>query len=124
MAYVLVLLFFNVFSLPQESGFRRSFKLAGGLMDEGYNLLVFPEGKRTEDGQMNRFMRGTGLLASKLNCTIVPIKITGLFELKKRRRYIALPGEIGITFGEPVRYDAEETPDEITRDLEKRLTEL
>jgi long-chain acyl-CoA synthetase len=123
-AYVLVLLFFNVFSLPQQSGFRRSFKLAGGLMDEGYNLLVFPEGKRTEDGRMNPFMRGTGLLASKLNCTIVPVKITGLFELKKRKRYFALPGEIAITFGEPVRYDAEKTPDEITRDLEKRLTEL
>ena len=93
-------------------------------MDDGYNLLVFPEGQRTRDGRMSPFMKGIGVLASKLNAKIVPIKITGLFELKKRKRYFALPCEIAVTFGEAISYETKERPDDITKDLEKRLANL
>jgi long-chain acyl-CoA synthetase len=122
--YLLVVTFFNVFPLPQESGFRKSFDFAGKLADRGYNLLIFPEGKRTEDGRMNPFRRGTGLLVEGLNLTVVPVKIDGLFELKKRGRRFALPGEITMTFGEPVRYAPGTDADFITRDLERRVREL
>jgi long-chain acyl-CoA synthetase len=122
--YVLVVTFFNVFPLPHESGFRKSFDFAGKLADRGYNLLVFPEGKRTEDGRMSPFKRGTGLLVEGLNVTVVPVKIDGLFELKKRGRRFALPGEIAVTFGEPVRYAPGTDADFITRDLEQRVREL
>ena len=44
--YVSVVFFFNVFSMPQKSGFRRSFMFAGQMMDHGFSLLVFPEGQR------------------------------------------------------------------------------
>ncbi|HWO02726.1 MAG TPA: AMP-binding protein [Blastocatellia bacterium] len=123
-AYWLVLCLFNAFSLPQESGFRRSFSLAGRLADRGYNLLVFPEGQRTHDGRMNPFMGGTGLMVAGLNMTIVPVKIAGLFELKQRRRYFALPGEITVTFGESVSYERGEDPGCITKDLETRIASL
>jgi long-chain acyl-CoA synthetase len=122
--YWMALCFFNAFSLPQESGFRRSFTFAGRLVDRGFNLLIFPEGQRTRDGQMNPFMGGTGLLAAGLNVQIVPMKITGLFELKQRRRFFALPGEITITFGKPLSYEPGEDPARITKDLEKRMMTL
>jgi long-chain acyl-CoA synthetase len=122
--YWLVLCFFNSFSLPQESGFRKSFAFAGRAVDLGYNVLVFPEGQRTQDGRMNRFMGGTGLMAAGLNVAVVPVRISGLFELKQRKRYFALPGEITITFGEPVRYQGSDDPASITRDLEKRAAGL
>jgi long-chain acyl-CoA synthetase len=41
--YVLVVSLFNVFPLPQKSGFRKSFEFAGETMDRGYSVLVFPE---------------------------------------------------------------------------------
>jgi long-chain acyl-CoA synthetase len=119
-AYWLVLCLFNAFSLPQESGFRRSFAFAGRAADRGYNLLVFPEGQRTHDGRMNQFMGGIGLMVAGLNMTVIPVKISGLFELKQRRRYFALPGEISVTFGEPVSYPPGEDRARITRDLEIR----
>jgi long-chain acyl-CoA synthetase len=50
--YLLVVELFNVFPLPQKSGFRRSFDFAGESMDRGYSVLVFPEGARTQDGKM------------------------------------------------------------------------
>ena len=123
-AYWLVLCLFNAFSLPQESGFRRSFSLAGRLADRGSNLLVFPEGQRTHDGRMSPFMGGIGLMVEGLNMTVVPVRIAGLFELKQRKRYFALPGEITVTFGEPVGYRRGEDPACITRDLETRASNL
>jgi long-chain acyl-CoA synthetase len=123
-AYWLVLCLFNAFSLPQESGFRKSFAFAGRAADRAYNLLVFPEGQRTHDGKMNPFMGGLGLLVAGLNVPIVPLKISGLFELKQRRRYFALPGEIIVTFGEPVSYSSEDDRARITRDLEDRVANI
>jgi long-chain acyl-CoA synthetase len=121
LGYWLVLCFFNAFSLPQESGFRKSFSFAGRLADRGYNLLVFPEGQRTHDGRMNPFMSGIGLMVAGLNMTVVPVRLAGLFELKLRRRHFAAPGEITVTFGDPVSYARSEDPAFITSDLETRV---
>jgi hypothetical protein len=69
-------------------------------------------------------MGGIGLMVAGLNITVAPVRIAGLFELKKRRRYFALPGEITVTFGEPVSYTRAEDPACITRDLETRAASL
>jgi long-chain acyl-CoA synthetase len=122
--YFAVVLFFNVFPLPKQSGFRRSFAHAGEAADRGFNLLVFPEGKRTEDGRMSPFLHGTGLLATELNVPVVPVKIVGLYELKSRgRRVLALPGEVTLKFGEPIKFD-EKQGAKIARELERRVASL
>jgi long-chain acyl-CoA synthetase len=122
--YALVVSLFNVFPLPQRSGFRRSFTFAGDTIDRGYHVLVFPEGRRTRDGRMNPFMEGTGLLALNLGVPVVPIKIDGLFELKQQRKYFARPGQLSIIFGEPVRFSERTEPAKITQDLQKRVATL
>lgn len=122
--YALVVTLFNVFPLPQKSGFKRSFAYAGESVDRGYNVLVFPEGKTTTDGRMIPFMGGIGLLTSNLDIPVVPVKIEGLFELKEQRRYFARPGEISITFGDPVRFERDCDPALITRELEFRVINL
>jgi len=122
--YLLVVSLFNVFPLPQKSGFRRSFAYAGESMDRGYNLLVFPEGARTPDGEMKRFMEGIGLLAKNLSAPIVPVRIDGLYQLKQQRKHFASRGEIRITIGEPVVFSASDHAESITRELERRVTSL
>lgn len=122
--YALVLSFFNVFPLPQKSGFRRSFVFAGEMMDRGYNLLVFPEGRRTEDGRMASFKTGIGLLAVNLGVPVVPVRIDGLFELKERRQYFSPPGQVCVHIGAPVHYSHQEEATQITTDLQERVTNL
>ncbi|MEW6127220.1 MAG: AMP-binding protein [Acidobacteriota bacterium] len=121
--WLLITGFFNVFPLPQEGGFRKSFAFAGQAVDRGYNVLVFPEGTRAKDGLLHPFMRGTGLLVEGLNIPVVPVKIDGLFELKQKGKHFALPGQIKITFGESVSY-ANRDADFITRDLQQRVANL
>ena len=123
--YFLVVTIFNTFSLPQKSGFRRSFAFAGETVDRGYNVLVFPEGTRTETGRLNPFMRGTGLLALQLGVPVVPVRIDGLSELKlSGRRGFTLPGNVTVRFGEPATYAPDDDPAHITADLERRVKEI
>jgi long-chain acyl-CoA synthetase len=122
--YVSVVLFFNVFSMPQKSGFRRSFVFAGGMMDQGSSLLVFPEGQRTKDGALNPFMPGTGLLIQRLAAPVVPMRIDGLWELKTAGRHFAWPGEVSVIIGEPVNYSPQQDPEAVTTDLAKHVRAL
>jgi long-chain acyl-CoA synthetase len=122
--YASVVFFFNVFSMPRKSGFRRSFEFAGEMIDRGASVLVFPEGAYTTTGAIDRFMPGTGLLVAGLGVPIVPMRIDGLWELKRARRRRASPGEISIAIGEPVTYSRRETPERIAADLEVRVRRL
>lgn len=120
---------FNAFSLPRLTGFRRSFDYAGEAMDRGYSVLVFPEGARTKDGEIQPFQAGIGLLAAGLGTPVVPARIEGLYELKQRRfagiRWpFTRPGQVSVTFGPPLRPSPSDSPQDLTRELEKRLRGL
>ncbi len=120
---------FNAFSLPRQTGFRRSFDYAGEAMDRGYSVLVFPEGARTKDGEMQPFQAGIGLLAAGLGAPVIPARIEGLFELKKKRfggiRWpFTRPGQVSVTFGPPLRPSPSDSPQALTRELEKRVRGL
>jgi len=122
--YVLVVSLFNVFPLPQKSGFRRSFAFAGETMDRGYSVLVFPEGSRTRDGEMHPFMEGAGLLAKNLDVPIIPMKIDGLYEVKNEGRRFAAPDQIKVTIGEPIIVSNDNEPAKITKLLEQSVVSL
>lgn len=121
--YALGAALFNVFSLPRQSGFRQSFAYAGEAVDRGFSILIFPEGTETDDGRIQPFKAGIGLLASGLSVPVVPIMLRGLFEVKKRRQRFVKPGTVSVTFGEGITF-SDETAGEITRRLESRLREM
>lgn len=124
LSYALVVALFNVFPLPQRTGFRESFAYAGESVDKGYSILVFPEGKRTQNGELSPFQAGIGILATHLNIPVVPIRIDGLFELKKAGKKFSRRGSVTVTIGSAIRYGAEEEPTKIARDLEARMRRL
>ena len=122
--YALVAALFNVFSLPQRAGYRESFQYAGQLADSGWNVLVFPEGKRTETGELNEFRKGIGLLATRLNLPVIPMRIDGLYALKQQKKHFSRPGMVQVHIGEPVRFETTEDPEEIAKRLQQIVLEL
>jgi long-chain acyl-CoA synthetase len=66
LGYWFVTALFNVFPLPQRSGFRESFRFAGESVDRGHSILVFPEGEVTRDGSVGPFQGGIGVLVDNL----------------------------------------------------------
>jgi long-chain acyl-CoA synthetase len=118
--YWLATALFNVFPLPQRSGFRESFRFAGESADRGYSLLVFPEGEvnNSEDGRMAPFQSGIGLLAENLGLPIIPMRLDGVWQMKRERRRLAHFGEITVRIGAPIVFPQDTPPEEIARQLE------
>jgi len=92
-------------------------------MDHGWSVLIFPEGAETKDGRIQPFRAGIGLLAAELKVPVVPIMLRGLFELKQRRQFFVRPGTVSVTFGESIEFSREQTPTEITKELELLYSE-
>jgi long-chain acyl-CoA synthetase len=124
LGYALVVALFNVFPLPRESAFMRSFSFAGDLADRGWNILIFPEGATTKDGNIAPFRAGIGLLATRLHLPVLPMRLDGAYGPKQRHRRYAKPGEVRVTIGEPVRYAPGRDPQEIAEDLRRRVESL
>jgi long-chain acyl-CoA synthetase len=117
---------FNVFPLPQFSGFRESFRYAGERVDRGYSVLVFPEGEvnESETGEMAKFRSGIGLLAENLRIPIVPMRLDGVWGMKRERRRLAHIGEITVHIGAPVTFSPGTAPDQIAEMLESAVRSL
>ena len=122
--WVLGVSLLNLFPLPREAGFRESFAYAGECVDRGYNLLVFPEGQHTTDGKLRIFRPGIGLLANNLGIPIVPIRIDGLYELKRAGKRFAWPGQIQVKIGSPIQFPANRDPRSIAPDLREKVLHL
>ena len=115
---------FNVFSLPQRAKYRESFRYAGALADRGYSVVIFPEGRRTQDGKMSPFRSGIGLLATQLNLPVIPMRIDGLFPFKIAKKHYAPPHAIQVKIGDPVKFEPTDDPEEIAKALQRIVETL
>jgi long-chain acyl-CoA synthetase len=123
-AYFLVTALFNVFPLPRLRDFQRSFAHAGEALDRGFHVLVFPEGTRSEAGQLARFRPGIGLLVKQSDTAVLPVAIRGLGELKARGRGWFRSGTIEVRVGEPIRFAPHENEGAITDRLHAEVARL
>jgi 1-acyl-sn-glycerol-3-phosphate acyltransferase len=81
------------------------------LLDQGWNLLLYPEGTRSRSGGPGRVRRGAAVLASAHNLSIIPIRVTGtaeamppgrLWPRRLRGRLLSKRHRITVAFGEPI----------------------
>jgi len=121
--YWLVTAMFNLFPLPRQAGFRRSFAHIGEALDRGYHVLVFPEGRRSAEGNLQAFRAGIGLLAQESKTAVLPVALRGMDELVARRRRWFHAGVVEIRTG-IAEFPRGESADAIARGLHERLKEL
>jgi long-chain acyl-CoA synthetase len=101
--YYLASTFFNAFPLPQrETGTRQTLRYIGDLIGDGFSLLIYPEGRRTEKGEINRFLPGVSMIASKLNVPVVPVRLEGLDRILHHTWKWPARGGASVAFGEPI----------------------
>ena len=68
----------------------------------GMPLFVFPEGSRTPDGKMQAFLSGAAYLAIRAQVPLVPIALSGVFDLLPMHTRHFYPGELVLAVGEPI----------------------
>jgi long-chain acyl-CoA synthetase len=115
--YWLVTGLFNIFPLPQYSGFRRSFAHAQEAVKRGYSVIVFPEGRRSDDGTPQPFKQGAGLLWKQLGTPALAIRTSGLGELKARGGRRFRSGRITVSARTLLPLDPSASPRELTEKL-------
>jgi 1-acyl-sn-glycerol-3-phosphate acyltransferase len=104
------------------------------LLDEGKRVVMFPEGTRTPDGELQPLKPGVALLVKKARCPVVPVGITGAYASWPKKQPLPTPAPLGVlgpgsplgvSFGEPVPagyYDSMKR-DEIVTDLHRRIAD-
>ncbi len=98
--YYLASLFFNAFPLPQrESGTRQTLRYIGELISRGYSILIYPEGRRTQQGEIGRFQPGAAMIAARLAVPIVPVRLEGLDRVLHQSWKFPQRGRVRVTFG-------------------------
>lgn len=70
---------------PDRRAIRRSLE----ILNDGYALIIFPEGHRSETGELQQARAGAAFLAQKSGCQVVPIGISGRYGFRKTIRYSA-----------------------------------
>lgn len=80
----------------------RSLNRAVEVLKQGMPLVIFPEGGRSEDGQLQPFMGGAFFAAIKAQIDVVPMAITGTYEMLKMNTWHIRPRPVSLTVGRPV----------------------
>jgi long-chain acyl-CoA synthetase len=102
--YYLAALFFNAFPLPQrEAGARQTLRYIGEILEDGFSVLIFPEGRRSDTGEIDHFRPGIGMIASRLGVPVVPVRVDGLDKVLHHTWRMARPGRVRVAFGAPMR---------------------
>jgi long-chain acyl-CoA synthetase len=101
--YYLAAFFFNAFPLPQrEAGARQTLRYIGEVTGDGYSILIFPEGVRSQTGEMVPFRGGIGMIGSRLDLPVVPVRVVGVHEILHTNWKMAKPGRVEVRFGAPL----------------------
>jgi 1-acyl-sn-glycerol-3-phosphate acyltransferase len=115
----LVSLLFNTVPIERRGG---GMTKGGGhldkLLDQGWNLLLYPEGTRKHGEGTGRVRRGAAVLAAAHDLAIVPIRVTGtrdamppgrLWPKRLRGKLLSKRHRIEVSFGEPIRPNGDPT---------------
>lgn len=112
------------FPFSREGAVRSSLERCGELTDDGWSLLIYPEGTRSTTGEIAPFRRGIGLLATQLGVPVVPIGIVGTHDVWPKGRRLPTPGPVTVRIGRPIDVGLDTNPDEAAKRLESAVAAL
>lgn len=89
----------------------------------GMPLFVFPEGSRTPDGELKEFLAGAAFLAIRAQLPVVPIALSGVYDLLPIHTTHFFPCDMTLTVGEPIETKGMtlRQTDELTQELRGRI---
>lgn len=98
--------FTNLVPMERHGSLRESLRLAGEVIRDGYILLIFPEGTRSDTGVMSDFKPSLGYLAMTNRCGILPMYLAGTHGAMPKGRYLPKRGErVAAYVGPYLSYD-------------------
>mgnify|MGYP006087628399 CR=1 FL=1 len=81
---------------------RKSADMVRDLIQDGWSMLLYPEGGRSPDGWGQEFRGGAAFLAIKCGVPVVPIHVQGTGRILRKGRNLPRPSHTTVTFGDPL----------------------
>ena len=114
----------NGFPFSQEGAVRASLENLGSILDDGWSVLIYPEGKLTIGGPIQPFMSGTGLVAVGGGVPVVPLKLH-IHSMGSYPRLPLLPrGDMEVRFGKPLEFSRRTSYADATSAIEQAVRAL
>ncbi len=116
--------FLNCFPLSKEGNVRGTLEQIGRLLDLGWSVLIFPEGKLTVGGPIQPFMQGAGLIAVEARTPVIPMRIVVERSSILEGRRWPWRGALTIHIGDPLTFSPGTSYVEATEQIETAVRGL
>jgi long-chain acyl-CoA synthetase len=114
----------QVFAVDPERDLTGAIRTARELLARGYDVVWFPEGRRSPTGELQPLEAGAGVLAQGAAAAVVPVAIAGTYAAWPRHKRWPRPARVRVAFGTPLDGAGAREPRELTAALERALRAL
>jgi 1-acyl-sn-glycerol-3-phosphate acyltransferase len=112
------------FPVDRKRASATSARLAVRLVEEGWNLILFPEGGRSDDGWLQELKPGAAFVAARAGRPLVPMWITGTEHILRKGAKRLQRGQVEVLIGDPLFPKAGEDARELHARFETALKQL
>ncbi|HME36960.1 MAG TPA: lysophospholipid acyltransferase family protein [Candidatus Sulfotelmatobacter sp.] len=122
----LVSRFMNVIPIDrraQTKALQRCLAMCEDFLHRG-NLILYPEGTRSPDGEIQSFKKGAGMFVVDLGVPVVPALIEGAHRILPKGEFMPRPGPVSVRFGEPIMFEAKHSDPRGGRGSRRAAVEL
>ena len=94
----------NAVPVDRDGGGAKGLKIILARLLAGNAIILFPEGTRTKDGQLQPARSGIGLTVIKSTAPVVPVRVFGTFEAYGRNHKLPRPRRVVVKYGRPLDF--------------------
>ena len=100
-----VLRSWNAVPVDRDGGGAKGLKIILGRLLAGGGIILFPEGTRTKDGNLQPARSGIGLTVIKSAAPVVPVRVFGTFAAYGRNHKFPRPKKVAVKYGAPMNFE-------------------
>lgn len=107
----------------EDSGYLSQYYQAGEIIDNGYPLVIFPEGTRNREGKIGKFYNSAFMLAIEKKADIVPV-VLKTWNVLKPGEFIVRNNDFRVKFLDPIKYDdiKDRNYKDISNEIREKMT--
>ncbi len=126
LVYALVSFLFNILPIPRRPSLRNNpLKIMERALEEGYSLVIYPEGTRSYGESVGPFKGGVAhLIKRRPDIAVIPVFISNTWKVLPKGHFLPLPLFVEVAVGEPMRFSGKESREEILNRLREAVAGL
>lgn len=110
--------------IMEQAHLKESIQKLAQVLKEGKNIVIFPEGSRTHDGELGDFKLSFAILSKELNVPIIPVCIRGAYDALPRHRKYLYPRHIEVHYLPPVIPTSDITYQQLADKVKKAIQKV